>query len=100
MADIPLPIGVTVDRYHVNGNAVPFSDPASDSNRDVYVERKDDTSGFFIANNPWSDSELWNFTLGDWHNPWTDDSYDPAHYERPESEAVAKARQIVGLDDA
>ncbi|MET7335869.1 hypothetical protein [Nonomuraea sp. NPDC005650] len=87
----PLPTGVTIDRYRVDN-----SEPTIW--REVWVERHHHTGLFFIAKGTWSDAELWNFTLGDWHNPWRDDSYDAAHYERPEREAIDKARQIVGLD--
>lgn len=93
-----LPIGVTIDRYRVNSNTVPVSHDAYDTGRDVYVERRNaDGDGFVIAQGHWSDSPLWNFTTGDWHFPWADDSYEARHYERPASEAIAKARQIVGL---
>ncbi|MGW0485827.1 hypothetical protein [Nonomuraea sp. NPDC003214] len=87
--------GVTIDRYVVDANQVPERDPGHDSDRLIYVGRHGDR--FVISRYPWSDSPLWNFTLGDWHNPWADDSYDADHYERPETEAIAKARQIVGL---
>ncbi|MFG1976932.1 hypothetical protein ACGFJC_47035 [Nonomuraea fuscirosea] len=91
-AHLSPPANVTVTRYEVDNSELTAW-------RHAWVERREHTDLFVIARGTWSDAELWNFTLGDWHNPWRDDSYDADHYERPKHEAIAKARQIVGLDN-